>query len=279
MEMKSVLITGGSGYIGSHLTKLLHEQGYEVYVVDVNEPQYTGTTGLLPVYRNLDVRNNLTPYFEKVDCIVHLAALIQVGESSINPSIYYSTNIIGTMKTMRIPHDNFILASTGCAPQCASPYAMSKLAAEQVVEELEEKDYTIFRFYNVIGTSGFESRNPDGLMSQLIKAKETGQFTIYGTDYSTRDGTAIRDYVHVDEICQAILQAIEEPANKVENLGHGTGYTVREIVDQFKLSNNCSFEVLSGPRRAGDLESSVLDNPSQYMKKLYEIDRLLALQE
>jgi len=178
---------------------------------------------------------------------------------------------------MGISHDNFILASTGCAPQCASPYAISKLAAEQIVQELEKTYYTIFRFYNVIGTSGFAPTNPDGLMSQLINAKETGQFTIYGTDYNTRDGTAIRDYVHVDEICNAILKAIEEPANKVENLGHGTGYTVREIVEQFKQSNNCSFEVLSGPRRAGDLESSILDNPSIYMKKLYELNQLLAV--
>jgi len=277
MEMKSVLITGSSGYIGSHLTKLLHEQGYEVLGLDINEPQYTGTTGLLPVHKTLDIRNRLTAHYEKVDCIVHLAALVQVGESNNYPSIYYSTNTIGTLKTLSIPHDNFILASTGCAPQCASPYAMSKLAAEQIVQELEQNAYTIFRFYNVIGTSGFESRNPDGLMSQLIKAKDTGSFTIYGTDYSTRDGTAIRDYVHVDEICQAILKAIEEPANGVENLGHGTGYSVREIVDQFQRSNSCSFEVLSGPRRAGDLESSVLDTPSQYMKKLYEIDRLLAV--
>ena len=277
MEMKKVLITGSSGYIGSHLTKLLHEQGYAVYGIDISPPKYVGTTGLVPVSIELDIRNKLSAYYDHVDCIVHLAALVQVGESSIHPSIYYSTNIVGTMKAMGISHDNFILASTGCAPQCASPYAISKLAAEQIVQELEKTYYTIFRFYNVIGTSGFAPTNPDGLMSQLINAKETGQFTIYGTDYNTRDGTAIRDYVHVDEICNAILKAIEEPANKVENLGHGTGYTVREIVEQFKQSNNCSFEVLSGPRRAGDLESSILDNPSIYMKKLYELNQLLAV--
>lgn len=280
MEMKSVLVTGSSGYIGQHLVRLLHESGYVVYCLDQKSPLKTYQDEQPPVYfRELDVRNRLNTYYEKVDCIVHLAGLVQVGESKLYPSIYYTTNIVGTLKALAIPHDNFIFASTGCAPQLESPYAQSKLAAEQCVQELEKNNYTIFRFYNVIGTSGFPTTNPDGLMSQLIKAKETGQFTIYGTDYNTRDGTAIRDYVHVDEICQAILQAIETPANGVENLGHGTGYTVREIVDHFKQANNCNFEVISGPRRAGDLEISVLDNPSTYMKKLYDIDQLLAVQE
>jgi UDP-glucose 4-epimerase len=114
-------------------------------------------------------------------------------------------------------------------------------------------------------------------MSQLVKAKQTGQFTIYGTDYNTKDGTAVRDYVHIDEICKAIALAIEKPANSTENLGHGHGYTVKEIVDQFQFTNSCNFEVLSGPRRQGDLESSVLDKPSKYMNKLYDINELLAI--
>jgi UDP-glucose 4-epimerase len=269
--MKKILVTGNSGYIGSHLSKLLTESGYEVHGLDLNLPEYKPYK-----HYRLNVKRETTG-FQQFDCIVHLAALVQVGESKRSPSQYYKTNTLGTINMLSIPHDNFIFASTGCAPACESPYAISKLAAEQCIEQLARKNYTIFRFYNVIGSSGFAATNPDGLMSQLVKAKENGKFTIYGTDYNTKDGTAVRDYVHVDEICKAIALAIETPANSTENLGHGQGYTVREIVDQFQSTNRCNFEVLSGPRRQGDLESSVLDKPSRYIKKLYDINQLLAI--
>lgn len=272
LPMKKILITGNSGYIGSHLSRRLHEHGYEVHGMDLQLPQQS----IFSHYQQ-DVTHQLKGYYSRFDCIVHLAALVKVGDSKMYPYDYYNTNVMGTARVLGIPHDNFIFASTGCAPECASPYAMSKLAAEQIIEELTVNNYTIFRFYNVIGTSGFRATNPDGLMLRLQQAVETGSFTIYGTDYDTKDGTAVRDYVHVDEICQAIEQAIEKPANRVENLGHGTGYTVREIVDQFRLTNNVDFKVIEGPRRQGDLESSVLDKPSRYMQKLYEIDQLLSV--
>lgn len=269
--MKKVLVTGNSGYIGSHLCKAL-SRDYEVWGLDINCP-------LTPVHDHYysDIKSTLMGKFNKFDAVVHLAALVKVGESKESPYDYYDTNINGTMRVVGLPTDNFIFASTGCATACASPYAISKLAAEQVVQEHCRSDYTIFRFYNVIGTAGFKPTNPDGLMSQLQKAAVTGEFTLHGTDYNTRDGTAIRDYVHVQEICAAIILAIETPSNSIENLGHGSGYTVKEMVDQFKVSNGVDFKVLPGPRREGDLESSVLDRPSRYMKKLYPIDELLVV--
>lgn len=267
--MKKILVTGNSGYIGSHLCKAL-ARDYEVWGLDVNSP-------LATVYDHYysDITSTLRGKFNRFDAVVHLAALVRVGESKNNPYDYYDTNINGTMRVVGLPCDNFIFASTGCAPQCASPYAVSKLAGEQVVQEYCKSDYTIFRFYNVIGSAGFLPTNPDGLMSKLQQAAFTGSFTIYGTDYNTRDGTAIRDYVHVQEICSAIILAIEAPSNSIENLGHGTGHTVKEIVNQFKASNGIDFEVISGPRRQGDLESSVLDKPSRYMKRLYSMNQLL----
>jgi len=269
--MKKILVTGNSGYIGSHLCKAL-SRDYEVWGLDVNSP-------LAQVHQHYysDIRSTLLGRFDKFDAVVHLAALVKVGESKEAPYDYYDTNINGTMRVVGLPCDNFIFASTGCAPDCSSPYAISKLAAEQVVQEYRKFNYTIFRFHNVIGTAGFQPTNPDGLMSKLKLATFTGKFTIYGTDYNTKDGTAIRDYVHVQEICAAIILAIETPSNSIENLGHGNGYTVREMVDQFKKSNGVDFEVLSGPRRPGDLESSVLDKPSRYMKKLYSINELLVV--
>jgi UDP-glucose 4-epimerase len=142
-------------------------------------------------------------------------------------------------------------------------------------------DYTIFRFYNVIGSHySIKPTNPDGLMYNLMKARDTGEFTIFGTDYQESwDGTPVRDYVHVMEICEALKMAIEKPSNKVESLGHGIGYTVREMVDIFQRVNDTNFNVKDGPRRKGDLPSSVLEEPSPYMKELYTIDQLLLIKD
>ena len=275
--MKKVLITGNSGYIGSHLSKMLADS-YEVYGLDINVPQ----TDRLKDWYNIDIRKLFT-IDQEFDAVIHLAALVNVGESEQQPISYYITNLNGTMNVInKIKTKNFIFASTGAAAGCESAYGISKRAAEDVVREYctihNPKDYTIFRFYNVIGSDGFAPTNPDGLMYNLMKSKEKGEFTIFGNDYDTRDGTCIRDYVHVNEICEALGSAIERPSNQIECLGHGVGYTVAEIVNMFKKVNNIpNINLLTkiGPRRKGDLAVSVLDNVSPYMKNLYTLEQLL----
>jgi len=274
--MKKVLITGSSGYIGSHLCKML-ENEYEVHGLDIDEPQ----APLNEFYRCDINRQFAIPGDIEYDAVIHLAALVRVGESEQIPIKYYITNLNGTMNVInRIKAKNFIFSSTGTAQDCQSAYGISKRAAEDVVREYctqhRKQDYTIFRFYNVVGSDGYEPTNPDGLMYNLMKARETGEFTIFGNDYDVSDdGTCVRDYVHVNEICDALMQAIEKPSNSVESLGHGVGWTVKEIVDEFKKVNNVNFNVLSGPRRKGDLPSSVLANVSPYMRNLYSMDQLL----
>ena len=275
--MKKILITGCSGYIGSHLCKML-ENEYEVHGLDIDEPQ----APLNEFYRCDINRPFVIPGDVEYDCVIHLAALVRVGESEQMPIKYYITNLNGTMNVVnKIKTKNFIFASTGAAQDCASAYGISKRAAEDVVREFctthRQTPYTIFRFYNVIGSTVVAPTNPDGLMYNLIKAKESGEFTIYGNDYdvSVIDGTCIRDYVHVNEICDALVQAIEKPSNSIECLGHGVGYSVQEIVDLFQKVNECSFDVKYGPRRKGDLPSSVLANVSPYMRNLYTMEELL----
>jgi UDP-glucose 4-epimerase len=112
-------------------------------------------------------------------------------------------------------------------------------------------------------------------MANLIKAKETGVFNLYGADYNTPDRTAIRDYVHVNEICESIRMAIEKPANNLENLGHGKGHSVLEMATTFRLVNECNFQINYCQRREGDLEYSVLDNPSSYLVPKYKLSELL----
>ena len=279
--MKKILITGCSGYIGSHLCKLL-ENDYEIHGLDIKEPK-------VPVkkFYQVDITRLFTipDQTEPYDAVIHLAALVNVGESEQIPMMYYFTNLNGTTNVMnKIPTKNFIFASTGAAVGCASAYGISKRAAEDCVREMctvhKPMDHTIFRFYNVIGSHyGIEPTNPDGLMYNLIKAKKTGSFVIFGNDYQESwDGTPVRDYVHVMEICTAIKLAIETPSNKVESLGHGIGHTVKEMTDIFQQVNDCSFDVKIGPRRKGDLPSSVLEDVSPYMVELFSIEQLLKLE-
>ena len=274
--MKKILITGNSGYIGSHLSKLL-DGDYELWGMDLTNPQYP-----IKHHRKHDIRQNLPANSNEFDCVIHLAALVNVGQSETHPTDYYMTNFCGTLNVMNaVKFKNFIFASTGAAEGCQSAYGTSKKAAEDCVREwctYKNIPYTTFRFYNVIGSDGFSPTNPDGLMSNLIKAVDTGTFTIHGTDYDVSDdGTCVRDYVHVMEICDAIKTAIEQPSNKIECLGHGVGYTVKEMVNLFQKVNDVDFCISSGPRRKGDLPSSVLEDVSPYMKSIYSIEDLLKI--
>jgi len=271
--MMNVLITGDSGYIGSHLKQMIIKTGKQYNVQCLN-------------LSNADVEVPATLFKAgfgdvKWDTVIHLAALVKVGESVDNPSNYFETNVNGTINVLRyLNYENFIFASTGAAANPNSPYGLSKLMAENVVFEFANKkpiDFTIFRFYNVIGQDGFEPTNPDGLFYNLKKAVQTKQFDLYGTDYDTKDGTCIREYVHVNDICWAIIRAIEKPAYSIENLAYGDTRTVREIIDTFKMTNSVDFEVIEKPRRPGDLEACYLPNPSKYMVRDYTYEQMLMI--
>jgi UDP-glucose 4-epimerase len=278
--MKKILITGSSGYIGSHLCKMLKGK-YEVHGLDVNDP-------IVPVdkFYKVDINRLFTipDQTEPYHAVIHLAALVNVGMSEKIPIMYFITNVNGTMNVLnKVPAKNFIYASTGQAALCANPYSISKRAAEDCVVEYCTKhrpqNYTMFRFYNVVGVDGIPPTNPDGLLGALMNASNTGEFTIHGDDYDTPDGTCMRDYVHVNEICYALMLAIEEPANGLENLGHGVGKSVKEMVDLFKVVNKTDFDVKIGPRKKGDPPVSVLQNPGRYMKHLYDFEDLLKVSE
>ena len=274
--MNKILVTGNSGYIGSHLTQLLLKNAeVEIHGLDKNSPIITPHKFFCQNITD-DSSWNIE---DEYDCVIHLAAEVAVGRSVITPTLYYQTNTIGTLNVLKkIKTKRLVIASTGAAAGLGSPYGISKRAMEDIVFEYCKNNnipFTIFRFYNVTGSDGIEPTNPDGLFASLIAAAQSGKFTIFGDDYNTRDGTCVRDYTHVNEICHAVIQGISESTNQIENLGHGVGTTVKEMVELFKEVNNCDFEVKIGPRREGDLEVSVLSNPSKFMKKMYAVDTLL----
>jgi len=275
--MKKILITGNSGYIGSHLTKILQKQNtYELYGLDKDIPKIDIENFVIE-----DIRNTNEWIYSDLefDCVIHLAAEVAVGRSVLNPTLYYLTNTLGTLNVLKnLKFKRFVHASTGSAGPMNNPYGISKRGAEDVVRQFcTEKNipYTTFRFYNVTGTDGIDPTNVDGLMWNLMNAQKTGVFNLFGDDYNTEDGSAVRDYTHVNEICYSVIKGIEHSSNQIENLGHGVGTTVKQMVEIYKRVNNCDFAVNICPRRAGDLERSVLDNPSSFMQKLYTMDDLL----
>ena len=265
--MKNVLITGNKGYIGQHLVNMIEQTRPDILIhgCDIEEDRQN---------HRVDIRYPFTSMYE-FHTIIHLAALVRIGESVKNPSAYFDTNVNGTINVLKsVRHHNFIFASTGAAENPVSPYAFSKRMAEDIVKEIAY-DYTIFRFYNVIGTDGFPPTNPDGLMMNLLKAKETGEFTIFGNDYPTKDGTCVREYVHVNDICRALIKAIDEPSNSIENLAYGDPRTTKEIVKLFAEVNKLNLNVEYDTRREGDLAESYLKNPSRYMKRNYTYEEML----
>ena len=267
--MKRVLVTGSSGYIGRHLLKVLPE--YNTVGLDrIFKPQ------LADKFIQQDILENKLVEGE-YDTVVHLAALVNVGDSMKNSMRYYDTNVTGTLKMLEhVDFKHFVFASTGAAENPTSPYALSKRVTEDLVRqycEMNGKSCTIFRFYNVIGSDGYDPTNMDGLMFNLIKAMKTGEFNVYGDDYDTYDGTPLRDYIHVNEVCHAIKESlsIHFQYDTIHNLATGSGYSVLQMVDFFKEVNNCDFKVNILPRRPGDLARSVLGEVSPYMKEKYTI--------
>lgn len=276
-----ILITGNSGYVGSHLTKILlgRKSRFELHGLDKNDPLIK-----LDYFHRQDITQPGNWGFEEeYDCVIHLAAEVAVGRSVKNPTLYYVTNTIGTLNVLRnIRTKRFVHASTGSAGPMNNPYGISKRGAEDIVRQwCSEKHipYTTFRFFNVTGCDGFQPTNKDGLMWNLMAARTTGKFNLFGDNYNTKDGSAERDYTHVNEICWAVEKAIYLSSNQIENLGHGVGTTVKEMIKIFKQTNGCEFEVNVCARREGDLERSVLDNPSSYMQKYYTMEQLLYVGE
>lgn len=241
-----IAITGANGYIGSILRKKLPD----ALCLDIED---------------WDIRTSkILPYYD-YDVVVHLAALVKVGESVNRPWDYYDTNIGGTRNVIRaFPNAKMVFASTGAAFDPTSPYARSKVCSEDIVKEMC-KEYTIFRFYNV---GGGVPTNPEGLNQATRNAVKSGVFNIFGNDYNTKDGTCVRDYIHVEDLTDAIVRAVNEPAamTDYEPLGSGQSYTVKEYIDTFLEINGPVFDTKYTERRPGDNEKSEVPFMSKFME-------------
>jgi len=278
--MKKILVTGCKGYIGKHLIKMLANYPYEVYGIDNVPSSYGERFARLDIIYDVNEASwLLSDIPTEFDTIIHLAAMVKVNESIEKPLLYYDTNVNGTVNLLqRLEFQNFLFASTGAAESCSSPYAVSKRATEDIVAEYctkMKRNFINYRFYNVVGSDGFPPTNPDGLFYNLIKAESTGVFKVYGDDWNTRDGTCVRDYLHVNEVAKALINGIENPTNQIENLGSGNGTTVSEMIGNYMLANKCRFNIQVLPRRTGDVESMVLKDVSPLMEHMYSLKELM----
>lgn len=278
-----VLVTGAAGYIGSHLCKILSDHNHTVIGID-NYHHGTGNDvrAYCKEFYQTSVLSDLRHVVDDFDAIVHLAGLVSVEESVNKPVEYYQTNIQGTINVLKnLNCNHFLFASTSAVDELASPYAMSKLAAEQSIRQLAPNNHTVFRFFNVSGTDGVHRQlGPSTHLIRVAAEVAAGKkpvINIYGNDYNTPDGTCIRDYVHVVDLSNAILAAIQAgPSNQIENLGSGTGYSVLEVVAAMEKVTNKTLTKNIVQRRPGDAECCIARELSNLIKPSKTLEEMCA---
>ncbi len=291
----AVLVTGGAGYIGSHMVLALRDKGIDTVVVD---DLSAGIASAVPPdvelvegsFGDVELVNDVIKR-RSVTSILHFAGSTVVPESVSDPLKYYQnnvTNLVGLLKaTLRGNIKSFVFSSTAAvygssydtavkedaavAPE--SPYGRSKLMAEQIIRDAaatNDLKFAIFRYFNVAGADalgrvGQSTPNATHLIKLACQAAvlETGQFRLFGTDYPTADGTCVRDFVHVSDLVDAHLLALSHLENGGSsvtlNCGYGQGYSVRAVLDTVQKVSGTKFDIAVCPRRDGDTVISIAD--------------------
>lgn len=290
-----LFVTGGAGYIGSHVVKALGEKGHAILVYDnlSTGHEWAVLYGDL-VKGDLSDKGLLLKTLEafKPDAVMHFAAFIQVEESVREPLKYYRNNTANALNLLEAMIAsgirNFVFSSTAAVYGMPSiipvneeapfnpinPYGASKAALEKILKDLSEaKDfhYIALRYFNVAGADsegkiGQAYKESTHLITRALKTGK-GEFqklSIFGTDYPTTDGTCIRDYIHVDDLAEAHILALEyllgNGKSKIFNCGYGNGYSVKEVVETAKRVTRIHFKTEETGRRPGDPPILIADS-------------------
>jgi len=300
----NVLVAGGAGYIGSHTTKRLKESGHNPVIYDNGARGHRVVAEILKVpaiFSDLNdsrtVANALRTH--KIDCVMHFAAYAYVGESVEKPLMYYQNNVATTISVLQAMQEagvkQFVFSSTcatyGDPPSVpitedmpknpVSPYGRSKLMVEQILQDVplgwKDFKFAALRYFNASGCamdgSLGEDHDPETHLIPVILQAILGVrpgITVFGTDYPTKDGTNIRDYIHVDDLADAHIAAMEKLGQQSQifaNLGTGRGFSVKEIIATAEKVTGKKVPVTYGPRRAGDAIALYAD-PSRAKKLL-----------
>ncbi|WP_297431534.1 UDP-glucose 4-epimerase GalE [uncultured Cetobacterium sp.] len=291
--MKNILVTGGAGYIGSHAVVELLDSGYNVIVLDNLENGYIELVDKRAKFYQGDIReiNSFENVFKenKIDAVMNFAGYIKVGESVFEPNKYYLNNTYGVMNVIEVMKKysvkNIIFSSTAAVygeVKCEglvyedyptnpiNPYGASKLMAERVIIDAAKAygmNYSIFRYFNVGGAHekyhiGQKGDGVTALIPIILQAAkgEREKLSIYGDDYPTKDGTGIRDYIHVVDLVRAHIAALPALAKNISgiyNLGNGNGFSVLEMLNAAKKVTNIDIKSEVVEKREGDPASVV----------------------
>ena len=291
----TILITGGAGYIGSHVALNLIDAGYKVTIID---DLSTGNKNLIPNNAEF-IKCNINE-LEKIDsllkkkkfsAIMHFAGFVSTEESIKFPKKYFKNNTNNSEKLFDVcisnELSNIIFSSTAAVYgdsgknniisetnelKPLNPYGESKFKAEQYLLKQNPKNvtYIILRYFNVAGAdpklrSGLISKNPTHLIKIACEAlvNKKKSICIFGSDYDTRDGTPIRDYIHVSDLADIHIKSLEylltNKQSKIINCGYGNGYSVKEVLDMANLICGNKIKIINGPRRTGDAQMLVSD--------------------
>src|SRR5580698_7505720 len=295
----NVLVAGGAGYIGSHTVKRLKEAGHSPVIYDNLSRGHREVVDILKVpaiFADLNDRAALSAALKqhKIETVMHFAAYAYVGESVTQPLMYYQNNVATTVSVLQAMQetgvDRFVFSST-CAvfgdpdkipitedekKAPVSPYGRSKLMVEQILTDWlaanRQFSFAALRYFNASGcamdgTLG-ESHDPETHLIPVILQAILGVrpgITVFGTDYPTADGTNVRDYIHVDDLADAHIKAMEKlrPGQPIFcNLGTGRGFSVKEIIATAEKVTGKKAPVTYGPRRSGDA-ISLYANPTR----------------
>ena len=281
--MKKILVVGGAGYIGAHIAWLLQEGGYQVRIYDDFsnglKSRVEGKFKDVVIGDVLD-RKLLVNSLADIDGVIHLAAKKAVGESVSNPLKYYENNVGGTLNILAAMSvngvKNLIFSSTAAVyspseklaiseddlTEPLSPYGQTKLLAEKLISNVtsaEGLSAISLRYFNVVGSlrDEFGDNSKDNLVPKVFAALKSGaEPEIYGDDYPTKDGTCIRDYIHVGDLAEAHILALEQvfksKVNEIYNVGSGDGYSVAEMISQISKTIGKTLTPKIVARRAGD---------------------------
>ncbi|HTX34701.1 MAG TPA: UDP-glucose 4-epimerase GalE [Bryobacteraceae bacterium] len=286
MNPRKILVTGGAGYIGSHTVRLLQQQGYDVAVIDDLSKGYRHNVPAGRLYQvNLLETAAVAELLRQTGCqaVVHFAAFIAVGESMREPERYFENNVSGSLSLLtamlRAGVKHLVFSSTAAVygnPHTTpiredfpihafNPYGESKVMVETLLrwfDEIHHLTSVCLRYFNASGADpeghlGEEHEPETHLIPLMLRAVLTGQpFTLFGDDYPTPDGTCIRDYIHVDDLAQAHILALEYllsgGASDQFNVGTGTGHSVMEMVHAVEEVTGRKVPYVIGPRREGD---------------------------
>jgi UDP-glucose 4-epimerase len=293
--VKNILITGGAGYIGSHITEILLKKNKKVILIDNLSTGHRKLINLKAKFFKLDINNRpkVRKIIEKykIDSIIHLAANLIISEGQRKPKKYYKNNVLGTKRLLDACKNttikNFIFSSTAAiykegqykvsessVKKPKSVYGKTKLKAEKIIKSFAKKNninYGILRYFNIAGSSpsgkiGLINKKSDHLFKNfsIEIMKKRPKLKIYGTDYKTKDGSCIRDFIHVSDIAEIHYLILEKIAklkiSKILNCGYNKGTSVIEVAKEFKKQSSKKVDIIYTKRRNDDLVKIIASN-------------------